>query len=58
LPVLNRDILSELLATQAENYQRSYTAEIMKMTDIVDPNHTIKTEEMGNDWKNRLSTLW
>jgi len=36
----------------------TYLDEIMKMTEILDPKDTIKTEEMGKQWKERFSSLW
>ena len=45
LPSFNINSLKQMLLFNAQNYYDSYRCEVEKMTEIVDPNNTIKTEE-------------
>ena len=51
LPRLDQETLNKLITSSAYNYKRSYSGEMKEMTKIKDVNKTIKTQEMGAQWK-------
>lgn len=55
MPTLEAKSLHTLLKQNAASYQKSFSEEIAKMTEIVDRSNTIKTDEMGKNWTNILT---
>ena len=51
LPRLDQVTLNKLIVSNAHNYKRSYTSEMKEMIKIKDPRNTIKTQDMGVQWK-------
>lgn len=45
MPSVSSKDLKIILSGLAPDFQQSFSEEIQKMTDIVDPEHTIKTDE-------------
>jgi hypothetical protein len=58
MPFLDEHQLSQLIVQCAPRYQTSYTDELAKMTEIVDPQNTIKTSAMGEEWNDRFVDKW
>jgi hypothetical protein len=59
LPLLDKQTLKQLILNMAEAYQASYSEEIRKMTEIIDPATTIKKPASESDrWKALLKDKW
>ena len=59
LPLLDKRTLKQLILSMAETYQESYSEEIRKMTEIIDPVNTIKKPASESDrWKALLKEKW
>lgn len=56
-PLTNKD-LRKLLIDMAFRYQASFTEEIKSMTDILNPEKTIKTVEKSQEWVELLTKKW
>lgn len=54
VPSLSVKDLRQILVGLAHEMSSSWIQEIAKIIEIVDPKNTIKTIEMGEDWKKRL----
>lgn len=58
LPFFDEKQLDQLLLACGHRYQSSYIDEIKKMTEIVDKENTIKTDQMAIEWEKRLIEKW
>ena len=58
MPFMDERQLEALIMQCGPRYQNSYMDEMTKMTEIVDPEKTIKTEKMGIEWSQRLIKKW
>jgi hypothetical protein len=58
LPRIGPEALQDVLAYYALKYQGSYTSEMQKMTEIVDPKTSIKNQEDSDKWKQTLTDKW
>ena len=58
LPNLTVKTLESMLLNSAEIFQKSYQDEVNKMTEILDPNSTIKDVETCRIEKERLIKKW
>lgn len=47
MPTLSEEQIGELIVSNAKDYKASYTDEIEDMTKILDPQNTIKNEEVS-----------
>ena len=58
LPNLNSKSLEDMLVNNAKKYRASYMNEVHKMTEIVDPQKTIKNEADSKQESERLIKMW
>ena len=58
LPNLTIKTLESMLLNSAEIFQKSYRDEVNKMTEILDPNSTIKDFQTCRIEKKRLKKKW
>lgn len=58
LPRFSTSNLEAMLVGNAERYFETYMSEVERMTEIVDPNTTIKTVKDGQKWRETLISNW
>ena len=60
LPHLGTQEIADIIKQNAQKYRSSYTKEMKGMTSILDnrPGFTIKTPEMGEEWRDILTKKW
>jgi len=58
LPNLSELHVHDLILRNAIRYRETHITEVEDMTKIKDSTNTIKTEEMGNNWKKLLWEQW
>ena len=54
VPSVSVPELKSILLGLASEFNRSFRDEVAKIIEIVNPEKTIKTKEMGKDWQERL----
>ena len=58
MPQLGKKDLKKLLVDLAQRYQQTYNEEIFLMTEIKNPQTTIKNKEKSDWWVRELSKKW
>ncbi len=58
LPRMDSKTLHDCLAYYSIKYYNSYTSEVQKMVEIVDPKDTIKNKEDGEKWRKLYTDRW
>ena len=58
LPHLGTNEIAEIIRLNAQKYRSSYSNEMKGMTAILDPIKTIKTVQMGEEWREILTKKW
>ena len=58
LPRLGIVQIADTIRQNAAKYKSSYSAEMKGMTAILDYAKTIKTDEMGVEWRSILTKKW
>lgn len=58
LPRMSAKDFGAIIRSSAQKYRSTYTNEMKDMTRIIDPKKTLKTEEMGIEWRQILTEKW
>jgi hypothetical protein len=58
IPPLSHKDLKKILVEMAPQYYQSFNEEVGKMTEIINSNKTIKTEEKSVEWRKILIKKW
>ena len=58
LPRMSAKDFGAIIRSSAQKYRSTYTNEMKDMTRIIDPKKTLKTEQMGIEWRQILTEKW